>query len=106
MTTGSSCEHSQKVIPTEDLKGPSGGIYEALSGRPKRPFPQIPRLASLARDDRDSVRPRRRRAADEVGTTDEHLNSEGATTEDARPYAKGERRAGNRTRAQTRVRSM
>ena len=53
MTTGSSCEHSQKVIPTEDLKGPSGGIYEALSGRPKRPFPQIPPLAMLGRDDRE-----------------------------------------------------
>ena len=25
--TGSSCQPSQSVIPTEDLKGPSGGIY-------------------------------------------------------------------------------
>ena len=38
--------------PKAVSKGPSGGIYGFLSGRPKRPFPQIPPLATLGRDDR------------------------------------------------------
>ncbi len=47
MTTGWSWPPSQYVIPTEDPKGPSGGIARSNS------TPQIPPLASLGRDDNE-----------------------------------------------------
>jgi hypothetical protein len=54
MTTDSSCEPSQNVIPTEDLKGPSGGIYGSALRKAKTPLstdPSAHSQGSLARDD-------------------------------------------------------
>ena len=52
--TGSSCEPSQNVIPTEDLKGPSGGICGVDLAKRTAAIsidPSTRSLRSLPRDD-------------------------------------------------------
>ncbi len=79
-------------MPTEDPKGPSGGIHstrfarsgQAYGGGDERALTQLHRsldsLRSLGMTG-DGPPLRRRRALGEVGSTAERLRSEGVTTE-------------------------